>query len=135
MDHGPLVFLGTGEFAVASLRALAAAGENVALVVTQPQRPRGRGRKTEPTPVGRVALELGLPVETPEDPNAPDFVARLRSLDPEFLVLVDYGQFLGAALLGVSRRGPVNVHPSLLPGIGDLRPLSGRSSRATRKPA
>jgi methionyl-tRNA formyltransferase len=94
---------------------LAAAGEDIALVVTQPERPRGRGRKTEPTPVGRAALELGLPVETPEEANTPDFVTRLRGLHSEFLVLVDYGQFLGAALLGVSRRGPVNVHPSLLP--------------------
>ncbi|GAB6062253.1 methionyl-tRNA formyltransferase [Deferrisoma palaeochoriense] len=114
-DPGPVVFLGTSAFALPALEALLAAGERVALVVTQPDRPRGRGRKLEPPPVKALALERGLPVFQPERVNAPEALERIGSLEPEFLVVVAYGQILGRGLLEVPRRGAVNLHPSLLP--------------------
>ena len=112
---GPVVFLGTAPFALPTLRALVGAGERVVLVVTQPDRPRGRGRSLQPPPVKELALHLGLPVIQPPRVNAPDAVERVASLRPEFLVVVAYGQILGKALLGAPSRGAVNLHPSLLP--------------------
>lgn len=113
--RGPVIFLGTSEFAVPSLETLVEEGENVGLVVTQPDRPRGRGRRVEPPPVRRAAERLDLAVFQPERLNAPEAVARLRVLTPEFLVVVAYGQLLKAELLGLPSRGTVNLHPSLLP--------------------
>lgn len=112
---GRLVFLGTSEFAVPSLEALVASGERVACVVTQPDRPRGRGRRLETSPVGAAAQALGLPIRQPEDVNAPPCLAELRALSPEFLVVVAYGQLLKRPLLEVPRTATVNLHASLLP--------------------
>jgi methionyl-tRNA formyltransferase len=112
---GPIIFLGTGPVAIPTLEALAASSEDLVLVVTQPDRPRARGRKLKPTPVKETALRLGLRVITPENINAPETVAELCAHEPEFLVLVDYGQLLKTPILEVSLRGPVNLHPSLLP--------------------
>lgn len=112
---GPLIFFGTSSFAVPSLEALAAAGEDVRLVVTQPDRPGGRGRRTQPPPVKAAAERLGLPLFQPERVNDPEAVAAIARLAPEALVVVAYGQLLGAPLLAVARRGAVNLHPSLLP--------------------
>jgi methionyl-tRNA formyltransferase len=112
---GPLIFLGTSAFAVPSLEALAAAGEDVRLVVTQPDRPRGRGQRTEPPPVKAAAERLGLPLFQPTRVNDPDAVAELARLAPEVLVVVAYGQLLRPPLLALPRRGAVNLHPSLLP--------------------
>ncbi len=113
--RGPLVFLGTAPFAVPALAALAAAGEFLPLVVTQPDRPSGRGRKRVPTPVKAEAERLGLPVFQPERLAEPDAVSRLAALRPEFLVVVAYGQLLRREVLELPRRGSVNLHPSLLP--------------------
>lgn len=110
-----MVFLGTAEFAVPSLRALVQVGERVSLVVTQPDRPKGRGRTLEPTPVKAEALRLGLPVFQPERLAAPEAVARLAEHAPEFLAVVAYGQLLRREVLDLPRRGAVNLHPSLLP--------------------
>ncbi len=112
---GPVVFLGTSAFGVPALQALCRAGEQVALVVTQPDRPAGRGRRTTPPAVKAAALDLGLPVFQPERVNAPEAVERIAGTAPEFLVVVAYGQILGRELLGVPRAGAVNLHPSLLP--------------------
>jgi len=111
----PVVFLGTAPFAVPSLEALAAAGQGPSLVVTQPDRPRGRGQKTEPSAVKAAAERLGLPVFQPDRVNAPEALEELRRLDPEFLVVVAYGQLLKRPLLELPSRGSVNLHPSLLP--------------------
>lgn len=112
---GGIVFLGTSDFAVESLKALDESGERIALVVTQPDRPAGRGRILSAPPVKRTALALGLAVAQPENVNADETVARLRELAPEFLVVVAYGQILRRALLDVPARGAVNLHASLLP--------------------
>ncbi|MBI5017065.1 MAG: methionyl-tRNA formyltransferase [Deltaproteobacteria bacterium] len=112
---GPLVFLGTSEFAVPSLEALVASGETVSCAVTQPDRPRGRGRRLERSPVAAAAEALGVAVCKPERVNFPSVVADLSGFGPEFLVVVAYGQLLKAPLLAVPRGGTVNLHASLLP--------------------
>ena len=114
-DPGTVVFLGTSAFAVPSLEVLVAAGERVARVVTQPDRPRGRGRRSEPSPVKTAAERLGIPVLQPESVNAPEALQELSAVEPEFLAVVAFGQLLGPRLLALPRRGAVNVHPSLLP--------------------
>ena len=109
------MFLGSAPFAVPSLAALSVAGESLVLVVTQPDRPKGRGRKRVPTPVKAEAERLGLPVFQPARLSEPEAVARLAALRPEFLVVVAYGQLLCREVLALPRCGAINLHPSLLP--------------------
>ena len=115
-----LVFFGTGAFALPALRALA---PNVALVVTQPDRPTGRGMRVHSSPAKLVAGELGLPVESPEKTRAPEFVARLRELDADALVVASYGQILSVAVLESARRGGINLHGSILPEYRGAAPI------------
>ena len=109
-----IVFMGTPQFAVPSLRALAE-GPYMITVVTQPDRPAGRGGKLTSPPVKALAAEFGLPVMQPPSLRDPDFRARLAELRPEVTVLVAYGEYLAPALLDLPRRGSINLHPSLLP--------------------
>ncbi len=109
-----VVFMGTPQFAVPALRALAS-GPYKVTVVTQPDRPAGRGGRLTPPPVKVVAEGLGLPVLQPETLKDPDFRARLASLRPDVTVLVAYGEYVPPALLDLPRRGSINLHPSLLP--------------------
>ena len=118
-----VVFMGTPEFSVPCLRALVAAGHVVPLVVTQPDRPKGRGLQFEPSPVKRAALELGLPVFQPDRPNLPGNVESVRVAAPDVLVVVAYGAILKEALLALAPRGAVNVHASLLPKYRGMSPI------------
>lgn len=115
--------MGTPEFAAPSLRALVAAGHDVALVVTRPDRPRGRGLALEASPVKRAALDLGLDLSQPEQPNGDDGVARISSARPEALIVVAYGAILREALLGLAPLGAINVHASLLPKYRGMSPI------------
>ena len=118
-----IAFFGTPEFAVPSLRALLEEGFEVAGVVTQPDRPRGRSRsQLLPPPVKAVALEEGLPVLQPERPVG-DFVAQLAALDADLGVVVAYGHILKPAVLATPRRGMINVHASLLPALRGAAPI------------
>jgi len=119
-----LVFFGTPEFAVPSLRALLEEGFDVASVVTQPDRPKGRHRsKLIPSPVKQEALDLGVPVLQPERPSDPDFMQQFQSLQPDLGVVVAYGHILKPALLDVPTRGMINVHASLLPRLRGAAPI------------
>jgi methionyl-tRNA formyltransferase len=118
-----IVFMGTPDCAVSTLRALVEAGEEV-FVITQPDRPRGRGRKVQPPPVKVVAQELGLSVWQPESVNTPEAVARLQALSPEFIVVVAFGQILKPEVLAVPQRGCVNAHFSLLPRYRGAAPVN-----------
>jgi len=109
---------------VPSLQALQSAGHDVALVVTQPDRPAHRGMKLTPPPVKVAALELGLPTYQPEKIRDPESVQRLRALAPDFLVVVAYGQILPAAVLSIPRLGALNVHASLLPRWRGAAPVA-----------
>jgi len=108
-----IVFLGSPADAVPPLRALVADGHDVALVVTQPDRRRSRGAGTDPTPLKRAALELGLPVVTPA--KAREIVEEVRATGAEMGVVVAFGQLLPVSLLEALPHGFVNLHFSLLP--------------------
>ena len=109
-----IVFMGSPDFAVPSLRALAA-GPYMIAVVTQPDRPTGRSGKPAPPPVKVAAQELGLPILQPETMRDPDFRARFAALHPRATVLVAYGEYLPSSLLDLPERASINLHPSLLP--------------------
>lgn len=119
-----VAFFGSPEFAVPSLRALAAAGFDIALVVTQPDRPTGRGGKVMPPPVKRVANELGLRVEQPASVRDAAFRELLAAVGPDAGVVAAYGKILPQPVLDVPRRGFVNVHASLLPRWRGASPVT-----------
>lgn len=118
-----IVFLGSGAFAVPSLRAVVAGGHEVAAVVTQPDREKGRGRALQPPPVKPAAEALGLRVLQPPRIRAPEAVEELRALRPELQVVVAYGQILPRAVIDLAPRGTVNVHSSLLPRYRGAAPI------------
>ncbi len=117
------VFLGTPSFAVPCLEAVARVTRCV-LVVTQPDRPTGRGRKIVRSPVKDKAIELGLEVAQPEKIRSQTFVQRIRSLKPDFLITAAYGKILGKKLLDVPARDCLNVHASLLPKYRGAAPIN-----------
>lgn len=117
------VFLGSPEFAVASLEALLASTHQVVGVITQPDRPAGRGLKLEPPAVKVVAQKHGIPLLQPEKVNSEETYAFLEKLQPEILAVVAYGEFLGSRLLAPRPHPPVNVHPSLLPDLRGAAPM------------
>jgi len=119
----PLVFFGTPEFAVPTLAALVAAGRAPSLVVTQPPRPAGRGRRPQPPPVERWAREQGLPLLHPERVRSPDFLAELRALRPAIAVVVAFGQIFPRELLQLPPHGCLNLHASLLPLYRGAAPI------------
>lgn len=118
-----IVFFGTPEFAVPSLRALLEEGFDVAAVVSQPDRPQGRSRsQLVPPPVKVVALEEGLPVLQPERPVGA-FADELRAFDADLGVVVAYGHILKPDILAIPRQGMVNVHASVLPKLRGAAPI------------
>jgi len=119
-----VVFFGTPEFAVPSLRALVGEGFDVRAVVTQPDRPQGRSRSTLVAPPVKVAAQNeGLDVLQPERPSDPALLQAVRHLAPDVGVVVAYGHLLKPELLQTPRRGMVNVHPSLLPELRGAAPI------------
>ena len=118
------IFLGSGSFAVPILDALVASPETeVVAVVSAPDRPAGRGALVTPVPVAARARELGLPLIQPDRIREPGTVAALAAYQPTLGVLADYGQIVPAAILGLSPRGILNVHPSLLPRHRGATPI------------
>lgn len=117
-----VVFMGTPEFAVASLSSISAHHDVVA-VYTQPDRPVGRGLKLAPPPVKVRALELGLPVFQPERLSPLEEVERLRAFNADFFVVVAYGQILRQEVLDLPKLAPVNIHASLLPRWRGAAPI------------
>lgn len=122
MDRLKVIFMGTPEFAVPSLAALADKTE-IICVVTQPDRPKGRGHKLQPTPVKVFAEENNLRVIQPLKVKAPEVVAQLAELKPDLIVVVAFGQILSQAILDIPRLGCINVHASLLPKYRGAAPI------------
>jgi methionyl-tRNA formyltransferase len=119
-----VVFLGTGDIGVASLKALATTGfHEVQAVFTQPDRPAGRDLKLRPPPVKVAARELDLPVFQPEKIRAPDALAELVTLKPDVIVVAAYGQILPKSVLSLSPFGCINIHASLLPRYRGASPI------------
>jgi methionyl-tRNA formyltransferase len=120
-----LVFCGTPAFAVPSLRALLADSYfQVAAVVTQPDRPRGRGKKTASSPVKDAALEAGVPVYQPEKIKSESSLDYFKRLMPEVVVIIAYGQIIPASLIAIPRLGWINLHGSLLPKYRGAAPIN-----------
>jgi methionyl-tRNA formyltransferase len=119
-----ILFWGTPEFALPSLGALLGEGHEVVGVVTQPDRPRGRGRSLSPSPVKEFAEAEGLPVLQPERAREAGFVDQVRRLAPELSVVVAYGQILTRELLEAPTRGSLNLHASYLPALRGAAPIN-----------
>lgn len=117
-----LIFMGTPDFAIPTLRALASAHE-VVCVVSQPDKPKGRGMQLLPTPVKAAALELGIEVRQPETLKDGAFLPDLQELRPDGIVVVAYGKILPEYLLNFPKYGCVNVHGSLLPAYRGAAPM------------
>ncbi|MBU0973162.1 MAG: methionyl-tRNA formyltransferase [Proteobacteria bacterium] len=119
-----IIFMGTPEFSVPSLNALAVQDDfKISLVVTQPDRPKGRGKKLSFSPVKQAALKLGIDVFQPENINSPESMERLAALDPDYFVVVAFGQILSQKILDIPKIFPINIHGSLLPRYRGASPI------------
>ncbi len=118
-----IVFMGTPDFAVPTLEALVNGGHRVLAAVTQPDRPKGRGKAVQMPPVKEKALEYSIPVLQPEKARDPEFAETLRKLEPEAIVVVAFGQILPGAILDIPKYGCINVHASLLPKYRGAAPI------------
>ena len=135
MKHGPwrLIFMGTPGFALPSLEAVLAGGEEVLAVVTQPDRPRGRGQRLSPSPVKELALAWNLPVLQPQRLKDPAFRDQLAALRPELIIVVAYGRLLPQEILALPTVGPLNIHASLLPKYRGAAPINWALIRGERE--
>jgi methionyl-tRNA formyltransferase len=124
-----LVFMGTPDFAVPTLRHLAEAGFPIAAVVTRPDKPKGRGYAETPSAVKQAALELGLTVWQPDNVNTPEFLAQLQQAGVDVVVVAAFGQILKSELLYGPRLGCVNLHASLLPKYRGAAPIQWALAR------
>ena len=113
-----VIFMGTPDFSVGTLNALAEAGYEVVLAVTQPDKPKGRGGKMQATPVKEAAALHGIPVFQPKKIRTKESIAELKKYDADIMVVIAFGQILPKEILEMTPYGCVNVHASLLPGGG-----------------
>ena len=118
-----VVFMGTPDFAVGTLEALLEAGHEVVAVVTQPDKPKGRGKTLMPTPVKEAALARMIPVLQPKKVREPEFVETLRKIGPDVIVVAAFGQIISKEILEMPRYGCINVHASLLPAYRGAAPI------------
>ncbi|MBR3895023.1 MAG: methionyl-tRNA formyltransferase [Clostridia bacterium] len=118
-----ILFMGTPDFALFSLRALVEAGETIVGVITQPDKPKGRGYTLTPPPVKVYAEEQGIPVLQPNTLRGEEFAATLASLDPELIAVVAYGKILPTNVLDYPKHGCINVHGSILPEYRGAAPM------------
>lgn len=118
-----IVYMGTPDFAVNPLRALAEAGYEVTGVVTQPDKPKGRGKTMLPTPVKEEALKHGFPVYQPVKVRDPEFLQELKNLDPDIIVVAAFGQIIPKSILELPKYGCINIHASLLPKYRGAAPI------------
>lgn len=118
-----IVFMGTPLFAVPTLERVVEAGHRVTAVLTQPDRPKGRGQKEAMSPVKEAALRLGLTVRQPERVRQSEVIADLAAMNPEAMVVVGYGQLIPQKILDIPPKGIINVHASLLPKYRGAAPI------------
>ncbi|MDO4601764.1 MAG: methionyl-tRNA formyltransferase [Eubacteriales bacterium] len=118
-----IVYMGTPDFAVLPLRAMKEAGYEVAAVVTQPDKPKGRGKTMLPTPVKEEAVALGIPVYQPVKVREPEFLETLKEIGPDLIVVAAFGQIIPKTILTLPRFGCINIHASLLPKYRGAAPI------------
>jgi methionyl-tRNA formyltransferase len=116
--------MGTPDFAVSTLESLYNKGYNIALVITQKDKPKGRGKKFQPTAVKEKALELELEVYQPDNVNSAESIEKMKKLNPDFIVVAAYGQILRKQILDMPEYGCINVHASLLPKYRGAAPIN-----------
>ncbi|MBM4260763.1 MAG: methionyl-tRNA formyltransferase [Deltaproteobacteria bacterium] len=119
-----IVFMGTPPIAAATLEELLKSEDSVVGVVTQPDRPSGRGQQTQPSPVRKLAEAHNIPVIAPEKIRTPEFIETLKSWQPEIIVVVAYGRILPKAVLELAPQGCLNIHYSLLPKYRGAAPAA-----------
>ena len=118
-----IVFMGTPDFSVPALKALVEAGHQVIAVVTQPDKPKGRGKEVQMTPVKIQAMEYGIPVSQPAKVREASFVEVLKGLEADVYVVIAFGQILPKAVLELPKYGCINIHASLLPKYRGAAPI------------
>ena len=118
-----VVFMGTPDFAVGTLEEIVKAGHEVAAVVTQPDKPKGRGKTLMPTPVKEAALKYEIPVYQPLKVRAEEFVKVLEGIAPDIIVVAAFGQIISKEILELPKYGCINVHASLLPAYRGAAPI------------
>lgn len=119
-----VIFMGTPDFAVPALETIVESGYNVELVITQMDRRRGRGKKVQYPAVKEKALELGLEVYQPENVNTEESIEKIKSLEPDFIVVAAYGQILRTEILEIPKYNIINIHASLLPKYRGASPIN-----------
>lgn len=119
-----IIFMGTPEFACPTLQVLIDRKENIVAAFTQPDRPKGRGQKLQPPPVKQLAADHNIPVYQPLKVRQPEVIEQIRSLKPDIIVVIAFGQILPKTLLEIPPHGCVNVHASLLPRYRGAAPLN-----------
>ena len=118
-----IIFMGTPDFSVGTLEALVEAGHEVVLAVTQPDKPKGRGKEMQFTPVKECAMKHGIPVFQPRRVREPECVEELRKYEADVMVVVAFGQILPKEILEMTEYGCINVHASLLPKYRGAAPI------------
>ena len=118
-----IIFMGTPDFSVPALEAIQEAGHEILAVVTQPDKPKGRGKEVQKTPVKEKALEYNLPVYQPVKARDPEFVKILSDMEPDLIIVIAFGQLLPKSILDIPKYGCVNIHASLLPKYRGASPL------------
>lgn len=118
-----LVFMGTSDFAVPVLQEIIKSGHTVVGIVTKPDRPKGRGGRTYPTPVKQIALENGIPVIETSRIRDEESIKKVKELDPDLIAVVSFGQIIPSELLYYAKYGCINLHPSLLPRYRGPAPI------------
>ena len=118
-----IIFMGTPEFAVPSLKALHKNDQDIALVVTQPDRPKGRGRKLTSSPVKETAMNLGFSVIQPSSIRTAEFMCCIEKYAPDFIVVVAFGHIIPKNILAISKIATINIHASLLPKYRGPAPI------------
>jgi len=116
--------MGTADFGGAVLEKLADSRENIIAVITQPDRPQGRGRKILPTPIKKIALDKGLEIFQPENINDEESIKRIKEFSPDIILVVAYGQILSIHILNIPKIGCMNIHGSLLPKYRGAAPIN-----------
>ncbi|HZW33548.1 MAG TPA: methionyl-tRNA formyltransferase [Isosphaeraceae bacterium] len=119
-----IIMLGTGDFALPTFEHLLETGHDLAALVTQPDRPQGRKQERIPSRIKLAALAHSIPIQQPEDVNAPESLDLIRALAPDLLVTAAYGQILSAELLSIPRLGGINLHGSILPAYRGAAPVA-----------
>jgi len=128
-----IIFFGTPSFAIPTLKRLLQETDEVVAVVTQPDREKGRGRKVVPSPVKEFALQHNLPIFQPKKVKDESFYENLRTLQPDLIIVVAYGQILPKSILDIPRHGAINVHASLLPKYRGASPIAWAILKGEKK--